>query len=121
MLHISLTAERIGTIAGLPVTNSLLASWVVMTILFIFAYMATHNMTMVPRGAQLIAEMVVGGLYEFFSTVVGARIKQFFPLIASFFLFILIANWFGLLPGVGTIGFFHGEEFVPLLRASTAD
>ncbi|MEK7119573.1 MAG: F0F1 ATP synthase subunit A, partial [Patescibacteria group bacterium] len=45
----------------------------------------------------------------------------FFPLLASLFLFIITANWMGLLPGVGTIGFFHGEEFTPLLRGATAD
>jgi F-type H+-transporting ATPase subunit a len=65
--------------------------------------------------------MLVGGIYDFFQTVVGPRIKQFFPLIATFFIFIMISNWFGLLPGVGTVGFWHGTEFTPLLRAATAD
>lgn len=121
MLHISLAAEKIGSLFGLPVTNSLLATWVVMEILIVFSLAATRNMSLRPSGAQLWAEILVGGIYDFFSTVVGTRIKQFFPLIATFFLFIILLNWFGLLPGVGTIGFFHGEEFVPMLRAGTAD
>ena len=122
MPQISLAAEKIGSVFGFPITNSLLATWVVMTILIVFSLSATRNMTLVPRGIQSIAEMLVGGLYEFFTSVAGKHIKQFFPLIASFFLFILFANWFGLLPGVGTVGFFeHGDTFVPLLRGSNAD
>jgi F-type H+-transporting ATPase subunit a len=121
MLHISLAAEKIGHIGGLPITNSLLATWVVMGLLFLFSLLATRNLTLIPTTIQLTAEMIIGGLYDFFSSVVGTRIKQFFPLIASFFLFIIVSNWFGLLPGVGTVGFWHGQEFVPLLRAATAD
>jgi len=121
MLHISLAAEKIGQIGALPVTNSLLAAWIVMGILTLFSIAATRNLTLIPGNLQLVAETIVGGLYDFFSTVVGPRIKTFFPLIATFFFFILVSNWFGLLPGVGTIGFWHGEEFLPLLRAATAD
>jgi len=78
-------------------------------------------MTMIPKGIQSIAELIVGALYDFFSAVAGKHIKQFFPLIASFFLFIILANWFGLLPGVGTIGFREADKFVPLLRGANAD
>ncbi|MEK7065486.1 MAG: F0F1 ATP synthase subunit A, partial [Patescibacteria group bacterium] len=76
---------------------------------------------LVPSGLQSITELLVGGLYDFFHGVIGDHIKQVFPLIASLFFFILIANWVGLLPGVGTIGFFRATEFVPLLRGATAD
>ena len=120
-MHISLAAEKIGSIFGFPVTNSLLATWVVMAILIIFSLAATHKMTMVPTGIQSIAEMIVGALYDFFTSVAGKYIKQFFPLIASFFLFIVTANWFGLLPGVGTVGFHGAGIFVPLLRGPNAD
>ena len=128
MLHISLAAEKIGEIGWLTITNSLLATWAVMGMLTVFSLAVCWRLTLVPSHFQSVAELVVGGLYDFFSSVVGRHIKQFFPLIATFFFFILIANWFGLLPGVGTIGFFHGEavpagrqEFTPLLRAATAD
>ena len=122
MPQISLAAEKIGFLFGFPVTNSLVATWIVMTILTVFSLSATRKMTLVPNGIQSIAEMVVGGLYDFFTSVAGKHIKQFFPLIASFFLFILVANWFGLLPGVGTVGFYeHGDKFVPILRGSNAD
>ncbi len=121
MLRISLAAEKVGEIWGFPVTNSLLTTWVVMGILVVFSALATRKLTLIPSNIQLTAEIIIGGLYDFFSTVVGPRIKQFFPLIATFFLFIILSNWFGLLPGVGTVGFWRGEEFTPLLRAATAD
>ena len=78
-------------------------------------------MTLIPGSAQSIAELLIGGLYDFFETVTGKYVSQIFPLVASLFLFVLIANWVGLLPGVGTVGFFHGEEFTPMLRGATAD
>jgi F-type H+-transporting ATPase subunit a len=121
MPHISIAAEKIGSVFGLPITNSLLATWIVMAMLIVFSIAATRKMTLVPTGIQSIAELVVGGLYDFFTSVVGKHIKQFFPLIASFFIFIITANWFGLLPGVGTVGFFEHGKFVPLLRGATAD
>ena len=120
-LHISLAAEKIGEIGGFPVTNSLLATWIVMGILVLLSLKATRRMTLIPGNGQSIAELVVGSLYDFFSSVLGPKIKQFFPLIASFFIFIICSNWFGLLPGVGTIGFPEHGKFVPLLRGGTAD
>ncbi len=107
MLHISLAAEKIGSLWGLPVTNSLLATWVTMLLLFVFAWAATRKMSLIPSSIQNVAEIIVGGLYDFFHDIAGKNVQKFFPLVASLFLFILVSNWFGLLPGVGTIGFFH--------------
>jgi len=125
MPHVSLAAEKISSLFGLTVTNSLLATWLTMALLFIFTWLATRRLSLHPTGAQTLAEIVVGGLYDFFQQVTGENVKKFFPLAASLFLFILVSNWMGLLPGVGTIGFFHhahGQEVMtPLFRAPTAD
>ncbi|MBI3955924.1 F0F1 ATP synthase subunit A [Candidatus Gottesmanbacteria bacterium] len=121
MPHISLAAEIVTRLAGLPISNALITTWLVMGILIILSYLSTRSMTMVPGRIQSVAEMLVGGLYDFFGTVTGTYVNDVFPLVASLFLFILAANWVGLLPGVGTVGFFHGEEFTPLLRGATAD
>lgn len=110
MLHISLAAETIGRFFGFPITNSLLATWLTMAVLFIFTFFATRNMKMVPGGVQSIAELLVGGLYDFFGSVTGHHIRKFFPVVASIFLFVIMANWIGLLPGVGTIGFTEEAE-----------
>lgn len=122
MPHISLAAEKIGELWGVPVTNALLTTWLVMAILFTIAVLATRRLTLIPSRLQSAVEMVVGGLYDFFARITGLHSKQFFPLLASFFLFIISANWVGLLPGVGTVGFFgDNHEFIPLLRGATAD
>lgn len=125
MPHISLAAEIVTRIAGFPISNALITTWVVMVILIALSYLVTRRMEVVPSGPQSVAEMLIGGLYDFFSSVTGKYVAQVFPLVASLFLFILVANWVGLLPGVGTVGLFreiHGvEEFTPLLRGATAD
>lgn len=123
MPHISLAAETLWTLAGIfPITNALLTTWLVMAMLFVFSVAATRRLSLVPSNLQSLTELLVGGLYDFFHGVIGDQIKKVFPLIASFFLFIIIANWVGLLPGVGTIGFFgQHDEFMPLLRGATAD
>lgn len=105
-----------------PITNSLLATWIVMIFLFVISWFATRKLIIIPGRFQSIIEMTVGGLYDLFGSVAGSFVGVFFPLIATLFLFILTANWMGLLPGFGTIGFFHETgEFIPLLRGATAD
>lgn len=109
MPHISIAAEPLTHIAGIPITNSLVTTWLVMILLTLFARLATRNLTMVPGNLQSIAEIAVGGLYSLFSSITGKYIKQVYPLLLSIFMYIILANWVGLLPGVGTIGFFKTE------------
>jgi F-type H+-transporting ATPase subunit a len=132
MLNVSIAAEKIGSIWGFPLTNSLLATWVVMAVLALVSYFGTRNLSLVPSGFQQMLELIVGGLHDFYKNIVGEKIDKFFPLLASLFLFIIVGNYIGLLPGVGTIGFnvTHAaetagakpvSEFVPLLRGVNAD
>lgn len=128
MPHISLAAEIVTRLAGFPISNALITTWLVMGMLIVLSYLSTRSMTIVPGKLQSVVETLIGGLYDFFGTVTGKYVHDVFPLVATLFLFILAANWVGLLPGVGTVGFFHGEampagrqEFTPLLRGATAD
>lgn len=105
MPHISLAAEKLWSIWGWPISNSLLTTWLVMGILFGLSWMASHNISRIPGNIQSMAEIIVGGLYDFFKNVLGDHIRVVFPVIATIFLFVIVANWVGLLPGVGTIGF----------------
>lgn len=109
MLHISLAAETIGHIGSFPITNSLALTWLVMAILIGISLAVSRSVKLVPSNGQSIMEVLVDGLYSFFESVVGHQVKMLFPLIASLFLFIIVSNWIGLLPGVGTVGFFHHE------------
>lgn len=112
---------------GFPITNSMVVTWVVAVGLILFAQTATRRMQPVPKGAQNFWEWMVEGLSNFLEGVIGQHLVQkTFWFFASVFIFILFANWAGLIPGVGSIGwkvdFSDGHsEWRPLLRGANAD
>ena len=102
---------------GFPITNSMVVTWIVAAGLIVFARVATRNMKHVPDGAQNFLEWLVASLYEFLAGVIGPHlVSEHFWFFATIFIFILSANWFGLIPGVGTIGWGsqtpHGFESI---------
>jgi len=113
-LNISISAEKIFSIAGLNVSNSMLTSLIVSGLLIGFAIWVRMSLkkTNRPSGIQNIAEYIVESLTGLVQSVTGnvAKTELFFPFIATLFLFILLNNWFGLLPGVGSIGFYEEEK-----------
>lgn len=118
---VSLAAEKLFYIGPLPVTNSLLTTWLVTVILIGFAFVVTRKITPVPSRLQNFAEYIIESLRNMVESVAQEKTKVFFPIIASFFFFIIVGNYLGLLPGVGTIGFREGENFVPLFRSINSD
>jgi len=124
---VTLAAEKIGSIGSFPITNSLLTTWLVTAILITFAFIATRRVALVPSSLQNFAEFAVESLQNLVASVAGERTKVFFPIIASFFFFIIVGNYLGLLPGVGTIGFYeqsainHEKVFIPLFRSINSD
>jgi F-type H+-transporting ATPase subunit a len=92
-------------ILGLPVTNSMLVTWIVALGLIVFAQVAMRNVQLVPRGAQNFWEFLVESLLGFLEGILGRGLaRRTFWFFTTIFLFILCTNWFGLLPGIGTIG-----------------
>lgn len=108
--HVALSGEPIFSDGPRWLTNSLITTLVVDVILILLAILATARMKLVPSGLQNVMEMVVEGLYGLSESVAGDRARQFFPWAATIFLFVLISNWSGLIPGVGSIGYYHPEE-----------
>ena len=116
-------------------TNSILVSLLVMAIVLLFARRATKDVKLVPDGPQNRFEAIVETLYDTVEEIVGPHmVSKAFSLLATLFIFILVSNWFALLPGVGSIGFaadssqvgaWHsisaGDLKVPILRPTTAD
>jgi F-type H+-transporting ATPase subunit a len=110
-------------------TNSVFVAAIVVVVVVLWARSATRSMQVVPGLRQNLFEALVEGLYDTFEGIVGHHMAgKVFPLLASMFIFILVANWFALLPGVGSIGWGPGTGFltvkevdVPLLRPATAD
>ena len=99
------SAVEIARPFGFPITNSIVVTWIVALGLIVFAQFATRNMKDVPGGAQNLWEWLVEGLYQFLENIIGASlVKRTFWFFATIFIFILSCNWFGLIPGVGTVG-----------------
>jgi F-type H+-transporting ATPase subunit a len=124
---VSQKAVEIARPFGFPITNSMVVSWIVAVALIMFARIATRDMKRVPSGAQNLLEWLVGGLYDFLERILGPQlVKRTFWFFATVFIFILSANWMGLVPGVDTIGWGHRTPagFVidqPLFRGANAD
>jgi len=124
---VSRTAVEIARPFGFPITNSMVVTWVVALGLVVFAQIATRKMKPVPDGAQNLLEWVVGGLDGLLEEIIGPHlVKRTFWFFATIFIFILATNWFGLIPGVGTIGWGHAGPHgfkidQPLLRGANAD
>ena len=120
-------AEEIARPFGFPITNSMIVSWIVAAGLIAFAQVATRRMKLVPDGIQNFWEWLVEGLYTFLEGIIGSHLVQrTFWFFASVFIFILAANWLGLIPGVGTIGWGHrgSHSFIidhSLFRGANAD
>lgn len=108
---ISFHAETIFSIGGYDVTNSMLFSALLVIAIALFFAIATRRMSLVPRGIQNVAESLVEFLLGLTEGTAGRRVgRRIFPLIATLFIFIIVANWSGLLPGIGTIGGCYREE-----------
>ena len=103
--EIKIQPDQIFTLFGLPVTNTLLCTWITILILVIIAYFGTRKRALIPTGFQNFVEWSVEGMLNLVEGVVGKeKGRRFFPLVATFFFFILFANLIDILPGIDTIG-----------------
>ncbi len=146
---VSVSAETLWHIGGFNITNSYLTSLIVTLLIIVVAYLGTRNMQMVPSGLQNTLEFLVETLYNLTEDVSGPKwVAKFFVIPTTIFIYVLLSNWFGLLPlaGVGlceaheaeatagavqeepaVAGFRlgntcpEGEVIVPLFRSPSAD
>jgi len=123
-MNISLAAEHI---AGTALTNAIITGLAgSLLILALFLFLARNPKTL-PTKKQNFVEWIVELLLNLATSITGDNQKalKFLPLVATFFIFIIINNWLGLLPGVGSIGFHevhnNKDVFVPLFRSTNAD
>lgn len=115
----TLYAEPIFHIGQFPVTNSLLTSWVAVILIIILSLTIKVKNSKIPGKFQSVMEKVIEGALNMMDMVTNDRklSLRIFPLAFAIFIFILINNWLGLLPGVGSITYNH----LPLFRGGTAD
>jgi len=121
---VSASAEALFHVGPLPVTNSMVTSWVVAIALIIAIRLAIKRPKLIPSRGQAIVENMVQGILDLTSPIVGPKVaKPTFPLLIAIFTFILIQNWSGLFPGVGTIYMVNHETggWMELVRPANAD
>jgi len=125
---ISVAAEPIFYIAGwLPVTNSMINAWIGIAVFLIVGLIVRKRASLAPRGFLNLVDYTIEMLLIKAEEIVGdrERTRKFFPICASLFLFILLSNWMGLLPGIGSIGIWEMEGteriLVPIFRPVTSD
>lgn len=121
----SFASEPIIHLGSITIPNTFLATLLVDFIIFYSVITLSKRIKLVPNLFQNIVETIIETFYNLTETIAAKRTQKIFPYFMTFFLFILIANWSGLIPGVGTIGFFeenNGEhKLVPILRSATSD
>ena len=141
-MHISLKPEIIGELFGFPISNSLVLSLITALLLIGGGFLVVKSLRHIPNKFQNAVELIIESLLDFMTQVLGERKSaiKFFPLVATIFLFILLSNWIGLLPGTGSFGYYilhegtematHTEEgtaageekeFVPFFRSANSD
>lgn len=120
-----LAPEPIFNIGFFSITNTFFFTLFVDAIILFLVFFATRNISLIPGLVQNASEMVIQSFYETTELVAGSKAAKIFPYFMAFFIFILISNWSGLLPGVNSIGFFEMQEghkkLVPILRSATSD
>jgi F-type H+-transporting ATPase subunit a len=123
-----LYAVPVKDFGGFKITNSMIVTWVVAIFLIVFAQVATRNIKRIPEGAQNFWEWIVESLYTFLEGIIGHDlVKRTFWFFATIFIMILACNWFGLIPGVGSIGWGVPDNGAlhhisrPIFRGANAD
>lgn len=121
----SFAPETFFRIGEFPITNTIINTILVDGFLLLLAFFVFKKISLVPGRFQIVMEYMVGGLYNFTQSIAGERAKQIFPFFMTFFLFILISNWSGLIPGINTFGIAEHHagktHIIPLIRAATSD
>jgi F-type H+-transporting ATPase subunit a len=127
---VTAAAPTVFNLGPLPVTNTMINTWIVALFILVVVRAGTRNLKEVPSGLQNLIEAAVDGLEQITSGLLEPKVARWaFPLVATYFLFILLCNLVDLLPGVGSLGWgAPGDGFfsvkhadVPLFRPPTAD
>ena len=115
-------AETLFKIGQFGVTNSILTTWILAAIIILAIRVLVGTPKIIPSKGQALVENMASGLRDALEPIVGKNmIGKVFPTLCGFFIFILLMNWSGLLPGVGTIKYQHDGKWVEAIRPATSD
>ena len=119
---VSSKATDLFQIGGIPVSNSILTTWILTALIIIAVRVLVGTPKIVPSRGQALVENMASGLRGALEPIVGKKmIGKTFPLLCGFFVFILLMNWSGLLPGVGTIKFHNAAGWQEAIRPANSD
>ncbi len=120
----TLASDLLMQIGPLEIRNTMLMAWMGMALLTLLAVLvARTKYKRVPGRFQAAAELIIEGVFGLADSVLQDKklTRRVFPVVATFFLYILVSNWMGILPGVGSITVEHAGKAVPLFRSLAAD
>jgi F-type H+-transporting ATPase subunit a len=122
-IQVILAPEQIGTLWGLPITNTLLTSWVVLVILTLVALAIGSRLKMTPSRFQVLFEWLVSFVYDYVAETLESRdlARKFFPFLTTIFLFIFTSNLIEFTPGIGSFGIYRAVGFIPIFRSVNTD
>ncbi len=111
-ISVKLSPYVVGEVFGVPITATLLTTWLAMAILVTLAIVVSRNLQVIPGKLQNSFELIVGGTYEYVAETLESRTlaTKYFPVLMTIFLFLLAMNLTGLLPGVTSIGMYETHE-----------
>jgi ATP synthase subunit 6 (eukaryotes),also subunit A (prokaryotes) len=118
---ISLKPEVVFNIGNFHITNTYLASLMAMMFIVSFSIIFNKKIKEIPDKIQTLLEIIYEGFYNFWSNLTGIKNMKIFAFCFTFFIYILLSNWFGILPGFGSIYIKHHEEKIHLLRTTYSD
>lgn len=123
-ISVKLAPYVVGEVFGVPITATLITTWLTMMVIVALAFLLTRRLALVPGKSQSVAEVAIGGIYDYMTDVLESPVlaKRYFPVVTTIFLFILSLNWVGLLPGVTSIGYYASDSsFIPFLYPAATD
>lgn len=122
-IHIALAAEQLGEWLGIPITNTLVTSWIVAGLLIVVALVFGSRVRLIPGRIQTFFETLFGFVYDYVAETLESRdmARKFFPLLMTIFLFVFLANFLEFTPGIGSITYDSGHGSVPFLRSVNTD
>ena len=115
-------APTLFVVLGLPVTNSMVCTWIVAAVILVLVRLTTWRVKEIPTGGQNVMEALIEGWEGLMSNILEPKVTRWvFPWATTFFIFIVISNFMDLIPGVGSIGSNHDGHFTPFFRPPTTD
>jgi F-type H+-transporting ATPase subunit a len=115
-------ASDLFNLGPFPISNSILTTWIIAILIIVGVRLAVGTPKLIPGKGQSVVEGLAQGLRDALEPIVGKQmIGKTFPLLCGFFVFILLMNWSGLLPGVGTVKYQHDGHWLDAIRPANSD